>query len=69
MSDVDVAVTILDSLKQLGVQLAIDDFGTGYSNLSNLRRFPISRLKIDRSFVRDIETDPESASISAAIVW
>ena len=66
-SDVEAASTTLSALRELGVRVAIDDFGTGYSNLSNLKRFPIDRLKIDRSFIRDIVTDPDSASIAGAI--
>jgi diguanylate cyclase (GGDEF)-like protein len=58
----------LDELKRIGVRLAIDDFGTGFSNLSYLQRFPIDRLKIDRTFVRGIEHAPANAAIVRAIV-
>lgn len=62
------AVKTLDALKALGVRLAIDDFGTGYSSLSYLRRFPIDTLKIDRSFVIELESSPDAVVIVKAIV-
>ena len=58
----------VNQLRQRGVQLTIDDFGTGLSNLSSLRRFPLSKLKIDRSFVEDIVSAPEGAAMIPAII-
>jgi EAL domain-containing protein (putative c-di-GMP-specific phosphodiesterase class I) len=68
LRDVDVTVTTLRRLKDLGVRLAIDDFGTGYSALAYLKRLPIDVLKIDQSFVRALTTDPADATITEAIV-
>jgi len=68
INDEDTVLDVLQSLKKIGVQLAIDDFGTGYSSLSRLKNFPIDRLKIDQSFVRDIESDAENASIVVAVI-
>jgi diguanylate cyclase len=61
-------VSTLNSLHHMGVRIAIDDFGTGYSSLNYLRRFPISTLKIDRSFIRDIAEDADDAAIASAII-
>ncbi len=67
MHQVDETMDVLRELKQIGVRLSVDDFGTGYSSLSYLKLFPIDMLKIDKSFVRDITTDPSDKAIVAAI--
>jgi diguanylate cyclase (GGDEF)-like protein/PAS domain S-box-containing protein len=68
MRDIERAVKILRAIKQLGVRIAIDDFGTGYSSLAQIRRFPIDTLKVDRSFVRNIQDDREGQAITDAII-
>ncbi|MGD9478074.1 putative bifunctional diguanylate cyclase/phosphodiesterase [Shinella sp. G-2] len=68
MQDVQQAVETMHRLSQLGVHLAIDDFGTGYSSLSALKRFPVGRLKIDRSFVKDLPNDTDDAAIARAVI-
>ena len=68
MQDSQATAAVLQDLKELGVQLALDDFGTGYSSLSYLKRFPIDILKIDQSFVRDLTTDADDASIVSAVI-
>jgi diguanylate cyclase (GGDEF)-like protein/PAS domain S-box-containing protein len=68
LQDSKSTAAVLQALKDLGVGLALDDFGTGYSSLSYLKRFPIDTLKIDQSFVRDITTDADDASIVSAVI-
>ena len=62
------AAELLDASKRMGVLICIDDFGTGYSSLAYLRRFRIDRLKIDRSFIADIESEPDDATIARTII-
>ncbi|MBA2352633.1 MAG: bifunctional diguanylate cyclase/phosphodiesterase [Pseudomonadota bacterium] len=68
MKDVDLTIATLCRLKQLGVKLSIDDFGTGYSSLGYLKRFPIDKLKIDRSFLCNVTSDPSDAAIAQAVI-
>ncbi|MBW8328846.1 MAG: EAL domain-containing protein [Thiobacillus sp.] len=68
LQDVENTLDTVRRLKALGVRLSIDDFGTGYSSLSYLKRFAVDRLKIDRSFVRDVNTDPDNAAIVRAVI-
>ncbi len=68
LSNADVMFSVLQELKELGVLLAIDDFGTGYSSLSYLKQFQVNKLKIDRSFIRDIAIDSDDAAITTAII-
>ncbi len=66
--DSDITLVRLSALRDLGIDLAIDDFGTGYSSVSYLTRFPITTLKVDRAFVRDVESNPRTAEIARAIM-
>jgi diguanylate cyclase (GGDEF)-like protein len=68
VKDAAVALHTLQALKALGVCLAIDDFGTGYSSLAYLKQFPIDRLKIDRSFIRSVSSNPQDRAIAAAVI-
>jgi diguanylate cyclase (GGDEF)-like protein/PAS domain S-box-containing protein len=68
LANADVTFSVLQELKDMGVTLAIDDFGTGYSSFNYLRQFRVSKLKIDRSFIRDIAVNPDDAAITTAII-
>jgi len=68
MSDPERAIDALGRLRQYGVGLSIDDFGTGYSSLAYVKRLPVTEIKVDRSFVRDVATDTGDASIVRAVV-
>jgi EAL domain-containing protein (putative c-di-GMP-specific phosphodiesterase class I) len=68
MEDVDYFSKVLHELQAIGMRLSIDDFGTGYSSLAYLRRFPVDELKIDRSFVTDLDSDPYDATLVAAVI-
>jgi diguanylate cyclase (GGDEF)-like protein len=68
MEDPESTIGILRKLKNMGVRLSIDDFGTGYSNLNYLKRFPVDKLKLDQSFVRELISDPDDLSIARAVI-
>lgn len=69
MENPDLAVETLRQLKSLGVSLSMDDFGTGYSSLGNLKRFPLDELKIDRSFIADVNENKEGRALVSAVVY
>ena len=68
MDSPEKSIAVLSALKRLGLTLTIDDFGTGYSNLSYLQRFPLDKLKLDQSFVRDMTESGEALAIAQAII-
>ena len=68
MQDIDLAVSTMEELRALGIQLSIDDFGTGYSSLSALKTFPVSRLKIDRSFIDGLLADENDRAVAGAVI-
>jgi EAL domain-containing protein (putative c-di-GMP-specific phosphodiesterase class I) len=68
LADADVMLPVVQELKAMGVTLAIDDFGTGYCNFTSLRQFGVSKLKIDRSFIRDVAVKPDDAAITTTII-
>ncbi|MCC2695442.1 GGDEF domain-containing phosphodiesterase, partial [Nodularia sp. LEGE 04288] len=68
MTNIHTSIKVLQELRKLGISLALDDFGTGYSSLNYLKRFPVNMLKIDRSFVQDVTSNPDSAAVTDAII-
>ena len=68
VQDPEHAIDVLQQLREAGIRISIDDFGTGYSSLSYLTRFPVSALKVDRSFVRDATTDGNAGAIVRAVI-
>jgi len=68
MQDIEQAVATMNELQALGVQLSIDDFGTGYSSLSALKTFPVSRLKIDKSFINELASNEDDRAVASAVI-
>ncbi len=68
MHNVDVAIATLHAFKALGVGISIDDFGTGHSSLAYLKRFPVDKLKIDRSFIENMAVDGSDAAIARSVI-
>src|SRR6185295_10349416 len=68
MADMELSISRLTDLKELGVKLAIDDFGTGYSSLNYVRRFPVDILKVDKSFIDGVSEGGESSALTAAVI-
>src|SRR5208282_3776105 len=68
MQNVRQAIATMKQLQGLGIQLSIDDFGTGYSSLSALKTFPVARLKIDKSFIRDLADSQSDRAVAAAVI-
>ena len=68
MQDVTAAVATMKELQTLGVRLSIDDFGTGYSSLAALKSFPVSRLKIDKSFIADLVNNENDRAVTTAVI-
>ncbi|HET8647243.1 MAG TPA: EAL domain-containing protein, partial [Vicinamibacteria bacterium] len=68
LRDVERSAEVLHEIRRLGVSISVDDFGTGYSSLSFLRRLPVDRVKLDRSFVQDVTRNPDDAAIATAVI-
>jgi EAL domain-containing protein (putative c-di-GMP-specific phosphodiesterase class I) len=68
MRDIGQAITTMNGLQRLGVQIAIDDFGTGYSSLSALKTFPVARLKIDKSFIQGLPSNVDDRAVTTAVI-
>ncbi|MEW6445016.1 MAG: EAL domain-containing protein, partial [Pseudomonadota bacterium] len=68
LKDYAQSLVVMERLRRLGVKMSIDDFGTGYSSLAYLKQLPVDRLKIDRTFVRDVLGDPDDAAITQAVI-